>query len=326
MEQTTFLYLSFNSDVYHRQTLFSVLSLIYFIRNKRKELYNIVLYSDNIAFYKKYFYRYPVVLKEFNNSIKKNWLKEGSKNTEMNEIDIKTTIKIMSIISTLEEYRGKVIFVDDDTFFLKDPFLLATQIKENQSIMYFNEGRLSESTNKNWNELKQTINNNVFNVFGEAIKIPLYTEMWNAGVIGISYENLKLIKKVLMLASQLHKIGENPNFYHDQIMFSYILQSETNLRAANETIFHYCYGYRKENFNRSLKHFFLKEVWRLNPENILDRVHEICLQEISNKPIKNVYKELKNFFYKRKIGLYLAIERVKKAKRISSFFERGVKY
>ena len=323
-QHTTFLYLSFNSDIYHRQTTFSILSLLYYIQNDTKNKCSILLYTDNIDFYKVYFSWCSILeIRNFNNFIMTEWLNEGSKNSVMNDIDIKTTIKLMSIVKTLQEFKGKVVFVDDDTYFISDPEMMINSISADSSIMYLNEGVLCQNELENWEDLKKALEFNTFNYDSTQINIPLNTPMWNAGVIGISYSNLHLVTKVLTLASQLHKLGENPRFYHDQIMFSYVLQNESSLLPANDFIYHYCYGFRKENFNKRLNKFFKKDIVGLNSDDILKLVFDITQQEIPNKPIVSIRKKIISFFLNRKIGLYLAFERVKKTKKFSSFFERG---
>lgn len=323
--RTTILYLSFNSDVYHRQTLFSILSLVNLIKGK-EEKYNIVLFCDNINFYREYLGEYAIVYEEFNDKVAEKWLSEGSINKKYDAIDIKTSFKILAIKNTLLRYKNKILYVDDDTFFLKEPDTLLENIQYGSVVMYKDEGVLINENKSNWQDLINTFRTNEFVLNEEKISIPVDINMWNAGVIGLSIENVKLLDEVMKLACQLHKIGSNPNFYHDQVIFSFIFQNTKNIMPASDYIYHYCYGNEKHNFNIFLQQFF-KNAANATYTELLEKVYKSTKNEISNEPPKlTLIKKVSLFFKRRKIGLNLAINRVIKTKRILSFFERGKLY
>jgi hypothetical protein len=328
MKQTTLLYLSINSQVYHRQTIFSILSLFYYNEKIEEKCLKIVIFTDDIRYFKKYLNikKYVVEYVLFTKDIQQSWLEWASIKESVNSVNLIAFIKPMCIKSILNSIGGNVIFIDTDTFFINPPFEKFLKIDNNNALMWLDEGCLSDKRKTWWEDIRNCFISHSFYWEDEKLKIPVDINMWNAGVVGISDFNTHLVNKALSLSLQFYEIIKHKIVYQEQIMFSYVLQTETILNGTNDVLFHYCYGFRKENFNRTLRNFFLKEISKLDKENILERVHEICLTEIPDKPVKNVYKELKNFFYKRKIGLYLAVERVKKTQRISTFFERGIKY
>jgi len=311
------LYISFSNITIHYQNLFSILSCLYYIKNS-KEIEEIIVFTDNKSFFEKWLFNFTIV-KYYDLSPNKIIEWKG-------KYKYVFRIKIKAIEYVLLNNYTKILYLDGDTFFKDNPTKLFEKISKGNTIMYKKESNFGDENNKNWDCIRTHINANRFNIDNHTFNISLSHYMWNAGVIGIDFNDSSLIKKVLDLTDQ-YCSQVNLNKYHqDQVMFSYVFQTYSLIEPAEGIIFHYCYGYHKENFNLILKRFFNKEFKNLNYQKLLERVHEISLQEIPNKPVSNIYKEMISFLNKRIIGLNMAFDRVWKTKKIISFFERGKTY
>ncbi len=319
----TLIYLSLKHEVYHRQTVFSVLSFFYQTRDITTSDISVVIYSDNILFFEKRLHSFPVILVLLDTEEINDWFKEGSGNNHISGIDIKTSLKIIAIKKSMETYGQNVFYFDDDTFFIKNPIPFLKSIGKGKTCMYIKEGILQESGHDNWEKLRCVLKEKVFEAGHKSLKIPLDTAMWNAGVIGISIEDCHLLNHVLNLAIQLQKTDEHPYLYHDQIMFSYVFQTHTQIMSSTNFLYHYYLGFEKDNFNRTLKKLFL-HLNNKNKEEIFSIVSQIINTPISkNEPAKNTFQMLQHFIENRNIGLRLACNRVKKTGKLRSFFHRG---
>ncbi len=319
------IYLSTGNISFHRQTIFSILSLKYFYKTKPFLSFQIIVFTDNVKFFKDYFGDETIKLIFFTPELLNSWIPKKENPDFAHPSDLKAIAKPMVIKTVLENYSRVAVFVDTDTYFLKPPDELFKKINKESVLMWRREGILSDKSKKHWETLRQIFCNNTFMYDEKEIKIPLNIYMWNSGVIGLNFENTDLLNNMVSLSLQLLKISKSPYVYH-QIMVSYVLQDRKVIYPTDEIILHYCYGNKKANFNKILKRFFKKEAKKLNYSELLERVHKISLQEIPNEPVTNIYKEIKTFFNKRITGLNMAINRVKKSKKILSFFDRGKIY
>lgn len=322
----TLIYLSLKHEVYHRQTVFSVLSFFYQTRNNTTSDISVVIYSDDILYFKKRLHSFPVTLVLLDTVKINEWIKEGSGNNHVSDIDIKTSLKIIAIKKTMETYGQNVFYFDDDTFFISNPIPFFKSIDKGKTCMYIKEGELQESDHDNWEKLRCVLKEKVFEAGHKPLIIPLNTGMWNAGAIGISFEDCRLLDHVLNLAIQLQKTDEHPYLYHDQIMFSYVFQTHTQIMSSTDFLYHYYLGFEKDNFNRTLKKLFLY-INKKKKEEIFSIVSQIINTPISKKePTKNIFQIFQRFIGNRNIGLHLACNRVKKTGKLSSFFHRGKVY
>jgi len=311
------IFISFGNFVIHRQNLFSILSAVYYIKNNNENL-KILIYTDNQYFFRPWLDHYSFIdYYVLDSNVITNW--KGQYNYVFR-------VKIKSIEHSLENLNSKTLYLDGDTFFKESPSLLFPKIRYNNTLMYLKEGSFLDANFKNWECIQQHMRTHQFNLENNVFNFPLEQDMWNAGVIGIDYTNKQLIDLVLNLTDQY--CSQNPlNIYHqDQVMFSYVFQNNTVLQSTDDVIFHYCYGTCKEHMNNILLRFF-KQVEKYSFDEILTEVHKLTQKTVPDGAISQpLLKTIIIFLQKRKIGLSMAIARVKKTKKLSAFFQRGEKY
>ncbi len=312
----TIIFVSFGKKSIHFQNLFSILSACYYI-DKHDLKINILLFTDNSDFFSSWLNRFHFVDYFFlSTSVLKEW---------KGQYDYVFRIKIKSIMHALTSVGGKVLYLDGDTFFMQRPDKLFELIKENSTLMYLKEGIISDAEKTNWQCIRDHMKKNVFSFNNAKFVFPLETEMWNAGVIGIGFQNIALVNSVLDLTDEYCSQVSMNKYHQDQMMFSFVFQNNTKLNPADDYIFHYCYGNRKGHMDRMLPGFF--RMHRNNHEGILEAVYNQTKIPVSNEPVAlSTIESIFLFLKKRRIGLSMAINRVKKTRRIRAFFERGKKY
>jgi len=189
--------------------------------------------------------------------------------------------------------------------------------------MYIQEGILMDKKFYNWECIRLFIQSNSFmNLNRDSFQIQLNHYMWNAGVIGVSYENINLVKEILFATDQYcAKVKEN-KYHQDQLMFSYFFQTQTHLHTAKDYIHHYCYNYEKENFNIILKSFF-KENKHTKLQEAINNAYALTLNPIPNTPIPpNALNHLIYLLKRIQTSILLRIQKVLKTKKISTFFNK----
>ncbi len=98
-----------------------------------------------------------------------------------------------------------------------------------------------------WGKTLKLVKKHTFKLQEKEFKIDDDAEMWNSGVIGISFSNLLLMDDVLQLTDQ---ISEKSSFFlAEQFAFSYIFLTNTSIIPSDEFIYHYWYQHLKEMYN-----------------------------------------------------------------------------
>lgn len=146
-------------------------------------------------------------------------------------------LKIMMLQDFFEKYKADVLYVDSDTYFLKDCSALFAAINQQTSVMHIKESLLQEKENLLLKKIYKFAKKNTFLIDHETIKIPLDTPMWNAGVLGIAYENRNLLNNVVLLTDVMY--DKYPKHVMEQLAFSYILNKHTAILPADEYVYHY---------------------------------------------------------------------------------------
>lgn len=94
-----------------------------------------------------------------------------------------------------------------------------------------------DEENSTWLRLRKVLRNHYFQVNGKPSAIPFSTRMWNAGLIGISYDHLPLLDKTIQLIDELYSKDEL--LLMEQFSFSYVLQNNLEIISAEEYVEHY---------------------------------------------------------------------------------------
>jgi hypothetical protein len=307
--------LSVGNSVFHRQTIYAVLSLLRFDQGSHE--FGIVIYTDDPEYFKQYL---PDVSLISYVCLDKTTLDEWK-----GPFQYVFRWKIKAIQHSLGQPDKKILYVDSDVIFRQDPMKLFQLIEEGSALMYRQEGQLTNPLQKNWEVIRQQLPKSVMKMEGLEFTIPLTSYMWNAGVVGLPAGSLPLVEKWLDLTDQYCSYSTFLGLHQDQLVISYLLARYKKLLPSTEVIHHYCYGNEKAHVNNLLKKYFNGRIRTLG--DMMAEFEQLIPFPIPNTPIKeNILKQIIVFFKRRKTGLRQAVNRVKKTKRPMSFFERGKTY
>ena len=214
------------------------------------------------------------------------------------------------------------MYLDGDTFFKKSPLPIFESLNEGTTHMYQKEGELGDEKIKNWQCIRELISKNEFQDLNNRIfQIKATNSMWNAGVIGVSYKDIKIVKEVLNGTDQYCSLAQENKYHQDQLMFSYLFQTRTNLIESKEYIHHYCYFNEKDNMNIILKKFYRNKKSQLSFKKLLKEVYLLTQKDIPNDVIPpNYFKQILNLTTRIRTSFRLRFNRLKNDKKLFSFF------
>lgn len=244
------VYLAYGLESGKFQAVISIYSLFHSIGIDRDDILVIIYTDGNHKIFDSYLHGLPVKLEILTKEQVR--LYKGQNNFIFR---LKTCI--------LEQYFAKyqytLLYMDTDTFFLRDPTILLESIKPGHTLMNveeynFVDGGVVEPVH--WYILRQGLKKFNYNVQAPKQAIPLSTMMWNAGVIGMSKDNAELLPQIINLTDELYE--QSPTFIVEQFATSYILQNATQLRSTEDYIEHYWPKNIKQAFNLRIPGF-LKE-------------------------------------------------------------------
>lgn len=146
--------------------------------------------------------------------------------------------KILALQQFLKETRDSVILVDGDTWWRRPPSRVLARIAPGHSVMHIREGRLDRVQDSTYHKVLEILKTS--KVFMDTVDCRLPTDlyMWNAGVIGVCYEDLGILDRVLEMTDWLCKKSTDIHVW-EQLAFSYFLVNETNLTEAKNDVVHY---------------------------------------------------------------------------------------
>lgn len=222
------LFQAYGNPAIFKQTLFCLRSLEYWLVNDLPEI-KIVIYTDNASFFTTHLPEWKNVFFE---PLTPQRLKEWR-----GPLDFVHRAKICLIQDFFDKYAAPVCYMDSDTLFLSDPRPLFTQIGPKNSLMHIFEETLNEPKALLLRKIGRFVKTQTLTLHGSGFKIPISTQMWNAGVLGLHTSHATLIPDVLVLSDQLHAFYAK--HLMEQLAFSYVLQKHTTLHAASPVIFHY---------------------------------------------------------------------------------------
>ncbi|CAM3738365.1 hypothetical protein FSS13T_02790 [Flavobacterium saliperosum S13] len=219
------MYISLNNEKCHYEVICSILS---FKKTNRFFFGKIIIYTDDVTFFKEQLPYFHNVVFEFVDL------------TVVNEVHSRYgnlfRLKIVLIIEFLKKYRASVLFMDSDTFFIKNVNELFKYVNNGNCILHCQEYHLSSGVNANFERL--LVNENLIDFFKEN-NTPLTgdTIVWNSGVIGICFKNIDLLTNALEIFDVIEASSVNDNTI-EQLSLS-IAFSKTAIIPAHDFIFHY---------------------------------------------------------------------------------------
>jgi hypothetical protein len=147
--------------------------------------------------------------------------------------------KIMAIKDALHRTGGNLVYCDTDTYPRCDLNPLFRRLDNGELFMYENEGSIDRSINKHFFAYDKRFREHpALRVGPRVYDVPLTTDMWNAGVIGIGQTAAAMIDEVLAFSDALYR--EWQYLTVEQFSMGYVFQnSEQGCAAAKEFIYHY---------------------------------------------------------------------------------------
>jgi hypothetical protein len=228
MEKKTLVYQAYGIPEVMRQTQFSIISLLKNI--SEKEAINILIYTDDEKYFSQYF-------KGISNLSYVNLSKEQISKWR-GDLNFVHRLKIEILIDAGKRNPGHLYYSDGDTVFLDCPLKKFSKVSDRSSLMHIAESVLEDAKDPLTRKIYKFTKRNHFHIGGnEALAIGPSTVMWNAGFIGISEKNKSLLPLVLQLTDQTYAIYQK--HVMEQLAFSYILQTNSEISATDDLIKHY---------------------------------------------------------------------------------------
>ncbi|MDB5261001.1 MAG: hypothetical protein JWQ14_282 [Adhaeribacter sp.] len=246
---TVVMYQAFKIPEAFNQVIFSVLTLFHELKGDFTQIHP-VIYTDDAARLSKYFPAGLVSLIE----VKPEALVDYA-----GPLNYFHRIRHFLIRDCFAQFKTNLLYVDGDTFFLQSPKALVRQINDKTSIMHTREFSLAEGGDFegiNWLKIRKLVRDNVFRIKGQDVKIPYSTTMWNAGVLGIDYRNRDSIDDTIELMDQSLPVASIFNI--EQLAIGFNLQRHTEIKPAEDYIYHYWPADLKKAYNRFINSFLVQ--------------------------------------------------------------------
>jgi lipopolysaccharide biosynthesis glycosyltransferase len=252
------LYHVYGQDDLYRQVLFSILTLYHHVQGVFEGM-RIVVYTDHTIPFEKLASSLPLSIELLD---KETIQKYKGKHHFIHRV------KICVLQDCFQKYNSNILYLDSDTYFTKSPIHLLDKINIETSIMNSDDYDLLEADelfeNMDWLQIRRAIKNFKYTIEGIERQIPLTTRMWNAGVIGMSFDHLKTLEDILSLTDQIY--ANKHVFTAEQFAFSYFLQNKSTLISSGDVIFHYWPNFGDKNwksiYSHHIKKFFHKHKFK----------------------------------------------------------------
>lgn len=275
------VYLAYGGEDYCNEALYSLLS--YYKYHEPGEN-RIVIYTDNIDFFSS---RLPdnVIYTELTPEKIKEW--KGS-------INFVHRVKIKILQDAASRFQGNFLYLDTDTYFLKNCNEFFDSINSGELVFDRCEGSLIDNPGGIARKMRKFLkkeNSFLIPSQNEPVTINEKFTPWNAGIIGFNSGFEKLLYQVEELTDVLY--SKHQLFVMEQVAFSYFFQKDNTPIAAKSYIHHYWYF---KEFRNVLDNFF--EHHKNKPFlQLKDEAHKIDPQILSSE--KRAYKKM-SFWQKQK--------------------------
>lgn len=278
-----FIYICFGRVDDYNQALYSILSLIKYSSYFSSPDHHLIIYTDSPGFFEKYLktQKYKIEFSYLDPETLHR-LKGGEKLQQV------FRVKLALIQQTLRQYQRNVMYLDADTYIIKD-LAPELQISKYQSGMCADEGHVIHKKN-NSNDLE------IFHKYHQYFTDINSFKMYNAGLILIHFDNKALIHNALKLLDEIFPVHKY--YFLEQFLVSYQLSKNSNVKTFEKYIRHY--WYQKEftqyilEYNKKLPFDVVEK--NLIPEMQLDAVpgEKIYKSFIYQWPLK-IKKRLKKW-------------------------------
>lgn len=220
----TLVYQAYGRPEIIRQSQFSILS---FLRWGMKE--KILVYTDQEAQLSEFF--------KGVSSVEIVPLSAEQIQLWRGQIDFVHRVKIEVLIDASRRTRDSLLYLDGDTVFTKDPKEMMGLVHPGQCLMHVMESRLDQAKDPLTKKIAKFCRGQSFHPKRGIVSIPLSTEMWNAGVIGIHESRTNLLERILDLTDAAYTLYQKHVI--EQLAVSYFLQSTGKVLPAEPWVLHY---------------------------------------------------------------------------------------
>ncbi|OKL39454.1 hypothetical protein [Pontibacter flavimaris] len=227
-------------EVYARQAVYAILSLLKVYRMRLPESLRIIIYTNAPEYFSSLEDISCLDVVYLNEEKFCAWKGAG------NQL-FRTKIKLLQEVR--ETVEGNILYADTDIVFFKRIDHLFHLLNQGNCILHTKEAALSTA---GFDAYRTSFcGRHLTLTSGWSIYISDRHYMWNAGVIGLSPEKYKLVDDVLELNDRLLLV--NNLRLVEQLAFSVVLAETCDVMECHNRIFHYCWNDGKDKMDEQIK-------------------------------------------------------------------------
>lgn len=256
------MYLAYgHEDIFH-QTLYSILSLLH-VCGVGLDGYRVVVYTDQPA----RFATLPVQTVELSPELLQIWLGAS---------DYVHRRKTCAIADAGKRFRGKIAFIDSDTWFITSPQRIFRRVAPGRACLHICEGFIRQTGTPFDNALAQQLDaTDVQLSTGERVLLNNRTQMWNTGVIAFDHADLNRFTTALELSDAIWRTADPVGAYgrkihHAEQFATWYAFRDCQLSEAADCVFHYWPAEAKRVFGAVLPRLVDKGLADLGVTNLAD--------------------------------------------------------
>lgn len=228
--------LSYGKETEYRRAIFSILSFYSWSPTEFTKI-RIQVYTDHPAFFEDHLAHLPIDYILLNDEMKAVLLGDSK---------YIHRIKVGVIAHTFNKYPHEhLLFIDSDTFFIKDPEMLLNGFESGNSFMHKREYNLEDGFRffkainqaEHASDFLDYIDNRPFQLQQETVYFGKQDYSWNSGVLGLHTSFSRVIPEVMMLTDEFY--ANSKWFISEQLAFALILQKITKIVSTDHLVVHY---------------------------------------------------------------------------------------
>ncbi|MDE1461927.1 hypothetical protein [Spartinivicinus poritis] len=216
------LYLVYGQNkIYYQQGYFSILTALKFLGESKST--RVCVFTENPD----YFSDLPIVAEKLTDDQIKLWQGKAQYNHRLKNVAMKFW---------MDKYKNKTILVDTDTWYKKNPELLFQRVSPGFSLMFQFEKYIQQALPT---LCERIVENNIVSQNGNILDIAKDGQLWNSGVVGLSYDDRHLLDEALYVLDQVYDITKE--YVTEQLAIGEVLSRNTKLSGCDDILAHY-YG------------------------------------------------------------------------------------